>query len=73
MEGTGEGGGVGEEEDKLHLCIPSSADNSLLNIICKVLYKYVLFKPFHYQDLKANSPKWLIFMSLLAFHESLVS
>ena len=39
MEGTGRGWGGGEEKDKLHLCVPSS-ENSLLNIICKVLYTF---------------------------------
>ena len=45
--------GVGEEKDELHVCLPSS-DNSLLNIVCKVLY--TLTNPF-YQDVKVNSPK----------------
>ena len=41
MEGMwgGGGGGDGEEKDELHVCGPSS-DNSLLNIICKVLYTF---------------------------------
>ena len=36
MEGTG---GGGEEKDKRHACVPS-CENSLLNIICKVLYTF---------------------------------
>ena len=40
MEGTvGGGGGGGEEKDELHVCVPSS-ENSLLNIIFKVLYTF---------------------------------
>ena len=32
-------GGGGEEKDELHVCLLSS-ENSLLNIICKVLYTF---------------------------------
>ena len=35
----GKWGPVGEENDELHVCGLSS-DNSLLNIICKVLYTF---------------------------------
>ena len=38
MEGM-RGRGGGEENDDLHVCVPSS-ENSLLKIICKVLYTF---------------------------------
>ena len=56
VRGGGGGGGGEEEKHELHLpiCVPSS-ENSLLNIICKVLYTFT--NTFTTKIRKLNSPK----------------